>query len=108
MVTDISNSMTDEKKLKIDEDGRSMVIISHPLQRLVNGWHHKFHRTGIHQAIGQKLIWKLNLTDLVDNTNTEKRFMKCFNIKFIYFSKTNSARKFSKTIKDIDYISKIS
>ena len=68
MVTDISNSMTSEKKTKIDKESRSMVIITHPLQRLVNGWHHKFHRDGIHQKIGQKLITRLNLTSI---TKTE-------------------------------------
>ena len=75
MVTDISNSMTDEKKLKIDEDGRSMVIISHPLQRLVNGWHHKFHRTGIHQAIGQKLICCLS-----DNLRSKQSIFKHYSL----------------------------
>ena len=69
MVTDISNSMTSEKKTKIDKDSRSMVIITHPLQRLVNGWHHKFHKDGIHQKIGQKLINRLNLTSLVETNN---------------------------------------
>ena len=36
--------------------GRSMVIISHPLSRLVNSWHHKFHKLGIEHEQGLKLI----------------------------------------------------
>lgn len=33
-----------------------MVIISHPLSRLVNSWHHKFHKLGIEHEQGLKLI----------------------------------------------------
>lgn len=40
--------------------------MSHPLQRLVNGWHHKFHKEGIHQRIGEKLIDRLNLRNIVE------------------------------------------
>ena len=42
------------------------MLPSHPLQRLVNGWHHKFHKEGIHQRIGEKLIDRLNLRTLVE------------------------------------------
>lgn len=43
-----------------------MVIISHPLSRLVNSWHHKFHHLGIEYDQGMKLVQKFNLTDLID------------------------------------------
>ena len=67
MVVDLSDAMSDEKKDKIDRESRSMVIITNPLERLVNGWHHKFQRNGIHRNIGRKLIVKMNLTGLIQS-----------------------------------------
>ena len=79
-VRQISDSLSDEEKNQIDAqgqglprqdhfsirpfrlsrwspvEGRSMVIISHPLSRLVNSWHHKFHKLGIEHEQGLKLI----------------------------------------------------
>ena len=60
--------------------GRSFVVISHPMARLVNIWHHKFHKLGIENQQGEKLVRKFNLTNLIDHSPDADALISLSNI----------------------------